>query len=181
MDRVGENRGKAIGELEIQIRLSPHRAFEQILDLAHLGREVPGENLELPPARVGEQLTREMGGDFGPPDDLAQVLLGRFVGGELAPGGTGVAEDARQEVVEVVGDPARQYVQALESLGVLKFVFECASLAEFVGADREAAADRPDHRDPHHEEHRARENRQCDRRFDALFGGIEVSAQIRVE
>ena len=60
---------------------------------------------------------------------------------EFASGGASVAEDTRQEIVEVVRDPARQNVQALESLGVFQFVFERAPLGEFGGPDREVAAD----------------------------------------
>jgi hypothetical protein len=37
--------------------------------------------MKLPFARVGEQLTRQVGGQLGTLDDLAQVLLGSVAGG----------------------------------------------------------------------------------------------------
>ncbi len=48
----------------------------------------------------------------------------------------GVAEDAREQIIEIVGHAAGQYAEALQLRGVAKLLFDAAALGD-VGVDFE--------------------------------------------
>ena len=89
----------------------------------------------------------EFGGAGGAAEDIFTVLVNLtsffgFAGGEI-----GVAHDADEDVVEVVGDAAGDESESFEFLGFVHFGFEfasCTFVFEFFGdvaGDGEGAAD----------------------------------------
>ena len=107
---VREDAGQVGAELEFKNRLAAHRGLEQFPDFQHLGGEISSLDVELSLARVGEQLPRQMGGHFCALNDFAEVLLGAIAGRQFVTRGAGVAHDSGQEIIEIVGDAARQNI-----------------------------------------------------------------------
>jgi hypothetical protein len=88
----------------------------------HRGAQIDVPDLEAALAGVGQHLAAQLGGALGRLLDLleARVDLARHGG---APGQVGVAEDAGQQVVEVVRDAAGEQAQALELLRLAQLLF----------------------------------------------------------
>ncbi len=91
------------------------------------GAQVEHLGLHHLPAGEGEQLAGEAGCPFAGQADLPEVLAGRLAalgpvrlgrGGERIGSKGRVVEDHREEVIEVVRDPARQLAQAFQALGL---------------------------------------------------------------
>src|ERR1017187_3275781 len=77
------------------------------------------------------------GGPFTGPLDLPEVAAGRFAprrpvrvggGGEFLGGEDHVVENDREEVVEVVCDPAGELAQVLQALGLLQLCLRLVPL-----------------------------------------------------
>ena len=85
-----------------------HRGAQQLADIAHQRRAVHGLDDELALARIGEQLASEIGGALAGADDVLEHALDLRVGRDHLEHQAGVAEDACQQVIEIVGHAAGQ-------------------------------------------------------------------------
>ena len=101
--------------------------MQHVLHPGDDGVEVEHLGLHHFPAGEGEQLAGQAGRLLTGPADLREVVTGgsaapgpvRFARrGEFLAGEGRVVEDHREEVVEVVRDPAGQLAQALQALGL---------------------------------------------------------------
>jgi hypothetical protein len=87
------------------------------------------------------------GGPIGGAADLLDVVAHRVVGGQLARGEADAGEDHRQQVVEVVRDPARELADALQPLGLREAVLELGALLGAAAALGDVGGDRDDRGD----------------------------------
>ena len=126
-DPIAHDHGRRVdGQLEL--RLLRQRRGEQRPQLTHELPEVDGlAPAEVPLPRVGQHLSRERRGPLRGRDDGRRDLLVLVRRGAIAQE-LGVAEHARQQVVEVVRDAARQHAQAVEPLRALDLLLEPAPL-----------------------------------------------------
>ncbi len=86
----------------------------------------------------GEQLLRQCRGAAGRLDDLFSVTP-LLTGGEAIPQKFGIAADDRQQVVEVVGDPAREQADRFHLLRLSELRLEQLAVSD-VEADVDDAA-----------------------------------------
>ena len=90
-------------------------------------------------ARVGEELRRQLGGssaDIHQQLELGVNLLDIPAFQQLL-GELGVAEDPGEQVVEIVGDAARQNTEALELLRIAEALLDLEALRDIAGHDYE--------------------------------------------
>jgi hypothetical protein len=105
-------------------------------------------------ARVGEDLVHQLRRVFGGGADPAQgIALGRL-GPEIRERHPAVAEDHREQVVEVVGDATCEHPEALELLRVLHMRLELAPFVLGSAALRQVSADQPEDSQPRQQQHR---------------------------
>ena len=125
--RVGQDRLQVTGERGDQLDVLAEGPAQHFLHRGDDGVEVEDLGPHHLPAGEGEQLAGEAGRPFAGPADLPEVVAGRLAapgpvrfgrGGEFLGGEGRVVEDHREEVVEVVRDPAGQLAQALQALGL---------------------------------------------------------------
>ncbi len=113
---LGQGHGEQFGHLLHQaVHVHPHDGH---LALARVGQHLPG------------QVRRAHGGLL----DLVQVRLGRAVLEEHHGRQVAVAQDAGEQVVEVVRDPPGKHAQALQLLGLAQGLLGQLALGD-VGAD----------------------------------------------
>ena len=119
---VGEDRSKLLTELDLELDVLADQALEH---LAHVGHDVVERELlrleHLPPAE-GEKLARKRGRAVAGLRDLREVPAYRMVGLELHQADLGEAEDAAEEVVEVVRDATGEQPDRLHLLGLLELL-----------------------------------------------------------
>ena len=118
---------RSVGQVGVQHDVLAEGAVEQLLDLGDDVVEVEHPRLDDLAAGEGEQLVGQGGGAFGGPLDLSDVACqppaidsGWVRGGEFLGDERGVVEDHREQVVEVVGDPAGELAEDLQALGLLE-------------------------------------------------------------
>ena len=121
------------------------RAVEQALEVAQQAADVEHLGLDHLAAAEHEQLARERRGAVGRAPDLLDVVADRVVGGQLARGEADAGEDHRQQVVEVVGDAARELADALQALGLGQAMLELGALLGAAAALGDVGGD-GDHR-----------------------------------
>ena len=92
--------------------------------------EVEDARLEHLLAGEREQLAGQVRRALAGPADLRDVLADRVVRRELGEGHVAVAEDRRQQVVEVVGDASGELADALHLLGLAELLFELPALGD---------------------------------------------------
>ena len=114
--------------VELELGLLRQRRVEQRAQLAHELADVDGlAPPEVALARVGEHLPRERRRALRRRDDglrrRRRVGIAHALTQEL-----GVAEDAGEQVVEVVRDAAREHAEAVEPLRALHLLLERAPL-----------------------------------------------------
>ena len=142
--------GKDDGQLDARSGRCPahvlpaEHAADDLLHAAHdLVQVEHAGHHDLAPAER-EQLTRELRSTLAGLADLEHVLLQRIAGRQRLDGEIGVAEDDREHVVEVVGDPAGERPHGLEPLllpdlclGALQGLFGPALLGEVADRSQE--------------------------------------------
>jgi hypothetical protein len=114
---------QVVGEPQLQVDRVADGAVQHARQAVHHLVEAQRRGLHHLAAPEREQLPRQRGGPLGRALDLGHVLLHPRVGGAVLDE-AGVAQDRRQQVVEVMGDAARQLADALQALGVMQFVLE---------------------------------------------------------
>src|SRR5205807_4412503 len=94
------------------------QTMEHLVDLYDLVVEAEHDRLEHLLAAERQELSGERGSPMGGFADLLEVLSGGAVLGELLGDELGIAEDGREDVVEVVGHAARQPPYGLHFLAL---------------------------------------------------------------
>ena len=97
-------------------------ATQHRVDLADAGVEREHARLEHLTSAERQQLAGQAGGPLARVADLLDVSPDRIVGAELLQDQIAVAQDAGEQVVEVVGDPARQLPDGLHLLRVAQLL-----------------------------------------------------------
>ncbi len=121
---VGDNQRHALGQVQLQGCFTRDRQPEQTGGLLNELVEVEMGEHEASPAGVGQHLPAQVGRAFGGLLDLAQGWPQRGIDWRLGSGQAGVAQDHRQQVVEIVGDATRHHAQAFQFLRFLKLTFQ---------------------------------------------------------
>ncbi|HNR98166.1 MAG TPA: hypothetical protein PKX48_04700 [Planctomycetota bacterium] len=126
LPRIGLDGGKTGGEPVLDRRPPRDQDFEHADHVRDDLVEV--ERLDGEPAfpRVGEHLRVQIRGALGGRVGGMQVIVRGRAGREMSAAQIDVADDRRQEVVEVVSDPAREHAQALDSLGTFEVRLQAA-------------------------------------------------------
>ena len=128
---------------DAQLDVLADDAPQQVLHLHDQRVEIDDARLGDLPAREAEELPGQRRAALGGVADAAEVLVRRVVAFELGAGHLDVAEDGRQQVVEVVGDAAGEAADALHLLGLQELRFEPLALGDVLHhaehADRLAA------------------------------------------
>jgi hypothetical protein len=117
------------------------RVREQRRHLEQEALEVASHRLDLPAAAEGQQLLCQLCGAAGRLEHEVEVALRLGVAGAQR-GHLDRAHDPAEQVVEVVGDAARQLAYRLHLLGVVKLLLEPVLLGD-VAKDEHHADDRP--------------------------------------
>ena len=125
---IGLDGGEVLRQMTAQQRLLGDRDVQQVDQLLHEAGEVDRLHDEPPTAGIGEHLPAELGGPAGGVLDLPQVVAARGLGRHLQQRQVGVAEDRREQVVEIVRDAAREHAEALQLLRLLHLRLELAPL-----------------------------------------------------
>ncbi len=124
---VGADGGKRFREAEAEAGFFADGELEEGGGVFDQGAKVDAFEDEAALAGVGEHLFAEVGGAEGGGFGLVELAVGV---GALFEGHAGegeVAEDAGEEVVEVVGDAAGEDAEAFEFLGFLEAAFKFAT------------------------------------------------------
>ncbi|MFT3915606.1 MAG: hypothetical protein QM704_16275 [Anaeromyxobacteraceae bacterium] len=130
-------------------------AGEEVVEAAHDRVEVDHLQLEALAAAEGEHLRGEGAGALGGVGDRLEVLVRRMGLGEAVLHEARADEDRGEEVVEVVGDPAREAADGLEPLGLLEPEAQPLALLN-LPAERAAR----EHEPPVHREQHGREGEE---------------------
>ena len=116
----------------------PEQPAQHRRQLAHNIADVEhadGENLF---AAEGEQLPREAGGPIGCTLDFHDVVMARVGFRQALSQEARESLDGRQQVVEVVGDPARELADRVHLLRLPELIFERAAIGDIQGDTRSA-------------------------------------------
>ena len=131
-----------VGEVELDVHVSPETAVEQFAHPLELPREVERLRLQLLPARKRQQLFGERG--------AALRRLLHAVEQPLAPRGIRqpaqhfqTAENNHQKIVEVMRDPARQLADRLDLLRLTQRVLDTGALLDLRQQRRVGLLQRP--------------------------------------
>ena len=123
---AAERRGLHDDDLDVLADQAP----QHLLRVGDDRAEIEDARLQdLPPAE-SEELPRQGRGPFGRPDDLAHALAALRIVGERRPEQLGVTLDDRQEIVEVVGDSAREAAHRLHLLRLAELRLELKPLGD---------------------------------------------------
>ena len=115
------------------------QALQQRADLRDDGVQVERPRIQHLAAAEREQLLRQLGGAVGSTFDLTEIAAELDVVVRPLEKKRGVAGDAGEQVVEVVGDAPRKPSQALELLGVQQLHLEPLPLGD-VAKERDVQA-----------------------------------------
>ncbi len=122
------HRRQIIGQVEAEHRLLRHRGPQQLGHLFDDRRQRDRLDYELAFARIGEQLLGEFGGLARRRDHILHVAVGHRARRQRAQGEVGIAEDALQQIVEVVSDTPSEHTEALELLRMQYLLLELLAL-----------------------------------------------------
>ena len=127
----------------VQRRLDPNvfadGAFEQAAQILDDGVDVDRGGPQHLAAAEGEQLAGQGGGALAGFFDLLEVRVDRLVRADLVEQHLAVAGDRRQDVIEVVGDSARETADRLHLLGLAELIFETLPHRDVLGERLELA------------------------------------------
>jgi hypothetical protein len=136
---IGLRRAEPRVEVGHELDLRAEQPAEHPLELGDHLVDVDDLRLEHLAAAEGEQLSGQPGGTLSRALHLEHVLAHRGAVVELRERELAVAHDRRQQVVEVVGDAAREPPDRLHLLRLAQLLFEPAPLGH-VGAEGDAPA-----------------------------------------
>ena len=115
---VGFDGRQIVFQVEMQRDLLGDGRLDEAADFGDEGREIQRLHHEPALAGIGQHLPGQVGGLFAGFDDAIQQLGGGVVGRKQFLGEAGVADHADQQVIEVMGDAARQQPEALQLLSL---------------------------------------------------------------
>jgi hypothetical protein len=115
---IGQHLGRAVGRHDHDLDVLPDEARQDRGDAGHQGLEVDGLRLEELLAAEREGLAGQPGGPLRGRLDQVDVLSRGIVRGEPHKEEGDAASDHGQQVVEVVGDAARELADRLHLLGL---------------------------------------------------------------
>ena len=125
---VGLDQPGGVREFEHEGMMGTEDAIHPPLQAHHDLPRIQRPGLQSLPSTEREQLTREFGGALGRDADLVECVGDRIRGPELIRGDVHPGEDAREHVVEVVGDPTREQPDCLHLLGLRDAHLQCVRL-----------------------------------------------------
>ena len=112
----------------VDLHLGGQRGFEQMHGFVDDVPEVQGRVLAFALAAEGEDLRDQFAGTFGGVQDTVEKVLYGMIVGEFAAGEVGMAEDAGEEVVEVVRDATGESANGFHLLCLKELCFEVFAL-----------------------------------------------------
>jgi hypothetical protein len=123
LDPVADHRRARHRQLDLELDLRGHELAKPVLELAHLCAQLEALHVHRSAAREDQELLRQRRRALAAIDDLLEIRARGVAFSEIVVGELGVPEDAREQVVEVVRDAARQHAEALELAGVAQLSF----------------------------------------------------------
>ena len=138
LPRVGQHAPQIVGKVGAECDMLADQALEQRRDARHHRVQVDHAGDQHLLAAEGEQLAGERGGTPGGIADLCDVVLEWVIAANFLEQHIGVAENDGEEIVEVVGDAARQPADRIQLLGLEILLFDSLALGHILGhTDRE--------------------------------------------
>ena len=131
---VGQDGRQAGAEIELQHGLLADGDLQEVRGVLHEQGEVEGLDNEAALAGVGEHLAAEVGGAEGGLFNLLERMLDGRTRREVHAREACVAQDAGEEIIEVVRDAPCKHAQALELLRLLQLQLHPLALLLHVGA-----------------------------------------------
>ena len=102
--------------------IAAQRSIEHVLELGEMLGEIDHRRRKRLPPRKGEQLARQIFAAIGCVRDHIEQA-GMLLPGQIAPQARYASADDHQQVVEIVGDPAGQLSDRLQTLGLSQRFF----------------------------------------------------------
>ena len=121
---VGENLRQRGDEIELERDIFADGNPEQVGGFADDPVQIEIADEEAALARVGKHLFAKLGGTGRCDFDLVEAVLRGGTAAQLGRGHAGVAEDAGEEVVEIVRDAPGEHAETFELLRLLEFALD---------------------------------------------------------
>ena len=130
--RVRLDQGQANRQMQAQQGCTGDGKLHEFGGFAHRLVEIEGADEIAALAGVGQHLFAQVGGPDRGCFDVPQIFSRRRIAGNVQLGQVGIAQDEREEIVEVMGDPSRQNSQALQTLRFAQLSLHLILLGSFV-------------------------------------------------
>src|SRR5438309_2056624 len=127
---VGANGAEGWRQDGDQLHLLSNQAAQHLVRVGDDVVQVEDPRLDGLAAAEGQQLPREVAGGLRGATDLVEILAMGAVGGKVEKDQIRVPENRRQDVVEIVGDPAGQRAKGVHLLRLPQLLLELFALGD---------------------------------------------------
>ena len=117
-----------------------HRGFQKLAGFYHQPRQVDFPDNVPPTSRIGQQLFGQVGGFLPGHHHVLQMGADWCIGCRFAERKAGVADNARQQFIEIMSDAAGQQADTFSLLRLTQLFFQALALGD-VGQPPNHAAD----------------------------------------